>query len=216
MANVKYPECNGPFLVYDIPDMACVDGTVNECRGFYIVCPTDNRFTVMDDEVNWYSAEVASDGCSILFKVPAWPFGMYPKGKHSAFLYNSIVKQLGPNFQKSMNSVHAFFDVNESTDVAAVENRKWKHYLLDFSKVSGVSSLSAKRVDADAGEKEILDYDLIIVPAAWDETGKVVREEEYLGFRVGVGDTGRKTQRQNASKSKLAQKREQARSQMTG
>jgi hypothetical protein len=92
--NVEKPECNGPFLVYDVPNMKCIDGVNDECRGFYIILPIDSRFDQMDDETNWYTESVTSCGTKLLFKVPGCPFGLFPKGKHSSFLYNQIVKQL--------------------------------------------------------------------------------------------------------------------------
>ena len=126
MANPKNPECNGPFLVYDIPDMKCVDGTADECRGFYIILPSDNRFTELDDEMNWYSARVTADGKKLQFKVPGWPFALFPKLRHSTFLYNAIVAQVSGNVAKSMNHVHSFFDDsdNDLSNAAVLESRK--------------------------------------------------------------------------------------------
>ena len=126
MVNPKNPECNGPFLVYDIPDMKCVDGTADECRGFYIILPSDNRFTELDDEMNWYSARVTADGKKLQFKVPGWPFALFPKLRHSTFLYNAIVAQVSGNVAKSMNHVHSFFDDsdNDLSNAAVLESRK--------------------------------------------------------------------------------------------
>jgi hypothetical protein len=123
-ANIQYPECNGPFLIYDVPDMICVDGSVNECRGFFFLLPTDSRFTEMDDETNWYYlASVTSDGLGVLFKVPGWPFRMYPKGKFSRKLYDSVVGQVLTNVEKSMNNVHSFFDGDDPNVISKVEER---------------------------------------------------------------------------------------------
>lgn len=208
-ADPSAPECNGPFLLCDIPDVTCVDGQSDECRGFYVLCPIDNRFVEMDDETNWYSARVSSDGKKIVLKVPGWPFALCPKGPHSSFLCGELTKQLGESMRKSMNNAHSFFDnTDEDMDkTAKAEARKWKYYELDFTSVTGVGELSSKKVYKDAGELESLDFDFLSVPASWGPNRTVLRSEDWLGFKVGVSEGGRKTSRKVTSKSKLAQKK---------
>ena len=73
--------------------------------------------------------------------------------------------------------------------------------------MEGVGELSSKKVYSQAGNQEILDFDLLIIPAAWDDNNNVLHNGKFLGFRVGVSEGGRKTSRKATQKSKLAQKR---------
>lgn len=222
--NSEKPECNGPFLIYSVPDFTGLDGTT-EYKGYYIVLPTDVRFAELDETVNWYTANVNSDGKSVSVKVPAFPFGMFPNTRHSQFLYNHIMNQVDSCVSRSMNHAHSAFDETEGGAMETVqqETRKWKYYTLDFSKCSDFGgTLSSQKLFAEAGERETLDYDLISVPVSWEpaekpDTVKITREEEYLGFRVANLDKekeGRKTQRKNVGQSRLAQKRAEKRQNM--
>ena len=214
--NASNPECNGPFLIYSIPDYVGVD-TRTEYKGFYIILPIDSRFAEMDEEVNWYSAKVVG-AKQILFQIPAWPYALWPKGQASAFLYTAIANEVADNIKKSMNAAHAVFD---DADTSVLESRKWRYYLLDFSNVKGIGELSSKVLSDDAGDQEVLEFDLITVPRRWetDQSGnvRVTEEEEFLGFKVAHVDTdgGRKVQRKGAQKSKLAQKRANKRTNMS-
>ena len=67
--NLNKPEANGPFLVYSVPDFTGAEAGT-EFKGYYIVLPVDKRFVDLDDEVNWFTANVVSQG-HILFRIPA-------------------------------------------------------------------------------------------------------------------------------------------------
>lgn len=212
MVNDKLPECNGPFLVYPVPDFLGVGGRT-EYKGFYIFMPIDVRFIEMDEEVTWYSAKVVS-GTQVLVQAPAWPFCFWPKGNHSSKLYDRIVSQVDDPVKKSMHNAHSIFDDAEA-DGATLEARKWKYYLLDFSSIKGIGELSSKVLYGDAGEQEILDFDFVNVPRTWTEDSQgnfsVTSQEDFLGFRVANVDDpgGRKVARTGTKKSKLALKRSQ-------
>lgn len=199
-ANIKKPEANGPFLVYEIPDMKGVEENT-EHRAFYMITRIDPRFAELNDELNWYSANVVSDH-HILFRFPGWDYPFWPGNSKTEALFAALVKQTPEAVQKSMNACHSVFD-RESE--AEAESRKWKYILLDFSRVKNPPELSSQLVNKDAGEKEILDYDYLEV----DVDGAL---ETFLGFKVGCVDPGmtRKVARSAIKKSKLAQKREAA------
>lgn len=166
----------------------------------------------MDEEITWYSGNVAG-ATHLLFRMPAWPYPLWPKAVNSEYLYASITDQVPEPVKKSMNSCHSVFDPSsEDAESAAVEARKWRHVLLDFSKVRGIGELSSKVLFSDAGEKEALDYDLIEVPLHFDNDGNALSYQTLLGFKVGCVDpnSSRKVARTGAIKSKLQQKREAA------
>lgn len=215
--NPDHPESNGPFLVYDVPDLPGTSGV--QYKGFYLILPIDTRFVDMDDEVAWYTG-ACSGSKGLLFKLPAWPFVLYPKGdsrKH----YDNLLKAVPEYVQRSMNDAHSFFDPGQADEdlasnaTAQAESRKWRYINLDFSSVKGSWNLSSKHIFADAGEREVLDYDYIEVPNAGG------RADAFLGFRVaripidsGSKGAGRKVQRSDAQKSKLQQKRDAAKAKM--
>lgn len=214
MVNPSKPESNGPVLVYDVPDMPGSDGT-QEYKGYYILLPIDNRFVDIDDTIVWYKANVIADKL-ILFRVPAWPYALWPNSAYSRDFYDLIMNQVGLPIQKSMNACHSVFDAeSDEAGSATVESRKWKYILLDFSNVKGCGELSSSKVYSEAGETQAVDYDFIQVPQyftkADDGTLTISHYEEFLGFKVAhtppAGEGGRKTSRAAAQKSKLAQKR---------
>ena len=185
---------------------------VTEYRGFYCLLPTDNRFAEMDDEITWYSGRVLNS-TQVLFRLPAWPFCLWPKGDHSRDLYAQVVSRLSKPIEKSMNAAHAVFD-KDDMDTAVMEARKWKNVILDFSKVKDIGELSSKVIYGDAGEEETLDYDWIQVPHFWtidQSTGQkcATHNEELLGFKVAsvTSEGARKVKRTDKKKSKLAEKR---------
>ena len=181
--------------------------TGKEVPGCYMLLKIDPQFPDMDKEINWYSGSVTSTGAHCLFKMPAWPFALWPNGVNAGALYDTIMAQLPPAVVKSFNPCHSTFDTELET--AELESRKWKYVMLNFSKCKDVT-LSSKLVFADAGEKEVLDYDVIEVPYV-DRNGVVLFNETYLGFRVGVERGGRKVVRTaHTAKNKLQQKREAA------
>ena len=174
--------------------------------------PIDHRFPELDEEINWYSAHVAGSH-QVLFRMPAWPYPLWPKANNAEILYNAILRQVPEPVRKSMNAAHSVFDPSsEAAETAAVEVRKWKYVMLDFSKVKGIGELSSKVLYSDAGDKEALDYDLIEIPTSVNQKGQVLALQTFLGFRVGCIDDsgGRKIARSGAKKSKLQQKREAA------
>ena len=210
MVNDQRPQANGPFLVYPVPDFPRADGNT-EYKGFFIMMSIDTCFIDMDDEVTWYSAKVIS-GTQILVQAPAWPVCLWPKGPRSTFLYDAIVRQLGTQVRKSLHNAHSVFD-DVDADSATIEARKWKYFLLDFSGVKGIGELCSKVLYSDAGEAEVLDFNLVSLPRTWntDSNGNktVTSEENYIGFRVANVEAagGRKVARTGVKKSKLALKR---------
>ena len=211
--NTDRPECNGPVLVYSVPDYIGTDNQT-EYKGFYILLPIDSRFEQMDPNTNFYQAKVVGSK-QIVVTMPAWPFALWPTNPDGRNLYGRIINQVGGPIGRSMNAVHSAWDNTDGDmDAIAQETRKWKYVTLDFSSVMPAhGELSSKVLFAEAGEQELLDFDVIDVPAEWEQIDndnvRINREETFLGFRVATleGDGGRKVSRTQTQMSKLAQKR---------
>ena len=137
--------------------------------------------------------------------------------KHRSLVVPFVLKGVPPAVAKSMNHCHDIFSTREQNqNVALVESRKWGSVTLDFSGVKGMDelSLSSRVLYAEAGKKEMLDYDLIKIPLHYSN-GKVHLWQTFLGFKVGTvsreGDHGgRKIARKAVTMSKMAEKDEQA------
>jgi hypothetical protein len=212
--NMKRP--NGPFLIYDCPDFLAKKNI--QMRAFYMILEIDERYIAMDEGANWYTGRVASPQ-QVEFRVPAWPFPLFPhlkNDKQEAF-WKAFTKAVPASVRKEMTNVHSIFDAdNEQLNSAAIsEARKWTTFLLDFSKVRGVGELSSSALFADAGPTEKLGFDYISIPL-YDDDGKEIGTQAFLGFKVGVhppdGEGSRKVSRAGAAKSALALKREAAKS----
>lgn len=167
----------------------------------------------MDESTNWYSAFAV--GAQIHFKMPSWPFALYPSplNKKSDLYWKAFMAKVPKAVGRSMIHAHSIFeDDAEALGTATTEARKWKTVILDFSRVKGVGSISSHSVFADAGEKDILDYDYIEIPKFAGDAPD--GNDIYLGFKVGVippeGEGARKVNRTGPAKSKLAQKKEEA------
>lgn len=177
---------------------------------------TDSRFAEMDEETNFYTARVLNS-TQLEFKVPAWPFAMWPRGQANRSLYDQFVSEVAEEVQRSMNSAHAEFDNADYMSTATMEDRKWKYYVLDFTQVPGIGTLSSKVLYGEAGDTEILDFDFVPIPFKWTQVkdrGTVITDyEEYVGFKVAnvVASGGRKVKREDTKKSALAEKRRAAR-----
>jgi len=208
--NKDDPEANGPFLIYDVPDFpAAKDG--KELRAFYMLLQVDHRYQEWDPSINWFTGHVVGSH-HIMFKVPAWPFALYPKTPNAEVLYESMMEQVDDSVRKSMNNAHSVFDADGDLSEAEIEDRKWKYYFLDFTGIQGIGELSSKVVFDEAGKKEDLDFDYIEVPLYYDtKTSQITHNESWLGFKVGCVDVegrdGRKTQRQQVQLSALERKR---------
>lgn len=208
-ANPDRPECNGPFLLYRVPDFSGAEAGT-EHKGFYMILPIDMRYVDIDDEINWFGGNV-SGSQHLLFRVPSFPYPLYPWLKNGDGFYKCIQEQVPFSVQKAMNDAHSPFDPSfETTETAMTVSRQWKYILMDFSSVKDVGELSSKVLFDGAGEKELLDYDLIKIPVLWDSaTSKATHWEYMLGFKVGSidgGKSGRKVARKGAQKSRLANK----------
>jgi hypothetical protein len=210
--NPNKPECNGPFLIYRVPNFdGAKPGT--EFKGFYIMLGINKDFLEIDDSTNWFSATVTGTQ-HILFRMPAFPYALWPwlKGNVGEQLMRIILDQVPEPVQKAMNHAHSVFSPDSDTAQSMETlSRQWKYFLLDFSGVKDVGELSAKVLFADAGDKEVLDYDVIEVPVTVDNNLDVLHSEYLLGFKVGCIDPdgsggGRKVARQNVKKSVLANK----------
>ena len=199
-------EANGPVLVYSVPNFLSADGST-EYPGFYILMEFDPRFIEMDDEHTWYSAKAIS-ATQVLIQLLAWPYCLWPNGPNSTGLYTNLVDQLPDAVKYSVNAAHAPFDNKDEVTNAQLESRKWRYILLDFSNAKDIGELSSKSLYSDAGEQEILDYDVISVPKTWDASNNVLSEQDFLGFKVANVSAGGgwKIQRKGVKKSKLAQK----------
>jgi hypothetical protein len=217
---VNLKKDNGPFMVYDCPDFEAKANI--QMRAFYIVLRIDHRFVELDDNTNFYSARVVGTH-QIQFKVPAWPFPLFPhpKNQHSDKFWRALTDQVPRSVRNEMTNVHSVFDgdnMETAASAGAIEARKWSTMTLDFTKVKGVGQLSSSAVYADAGKMEALDFDYIELPVyRYDDSTKKhskIDEEHFLGFKVGVlapdGEGSRKVGRSAAPKSKLALKREEA------
>jgi hypothetical protein len=208
-ANLSRPEVNSPFIIYDVNGLKGAKEGTEVGRAFYMLMEVEPRFLDMDDTTTWYSAHTV--GAQVHFKVPAWPFPLFPSplNKKSDEFFKSLTEQVPNVVSKAIVHVHSVFDEgNESTHI--VEGRKWKTIILDFSRTKGVGSLSSAMVFADAGDKDMLDYDYLQLPI-YDEKNKIVGNQVFLGFKVGVippdGDAARKVNRTGPAKSKMAQKK---------
>jgi hypothetical protein len=210
--NPNKPECNGPFLIYRVPNFdGAKDGT--EFKGFYIILGINKDFLEIDDSTNWFSANVTGTQ-HLLFRMPAFPYALWPwlKGNVGESFMKIIQDQVPEPVQKAINHAHSVFAPDSDTSKSMETlSRQWKYFLLDFSGVKDVGELSSKVLFADAGDREVLDYDLIEVPVSVNNKGEVVHSEYLLGFKVGCIDPdgeggGRKVARQEAKKSVLADK----------
>jgi hypothetical protein len=202
--NPNKPECNGPFLLYKVPNFdGAKDGT--EFKGFYIMLEINKDFLKINDSANyWFSTNVTGTK-PILFRIPAFPYVLWPwrKGNAGEEFMKIIQDQVPEPVQKAINHAYSVF-AHEPDTVQSTEtlSRQLKYYLLDFSSVKDVGQLSSKVLFADAGDREALDFDVIEVPVGLDEEGKILHSEyNLLGFKVGCLDPdgdggGRKVARQ--------------------
>lgn len=208
MVNLEKPECNGPFLIFDVPDLPGAQlGT--EHKAYYIMLTTDRRFEEIDDSQNWYTARVYSEK-KVLVRLPAWDFPFFPKTDQALSFQQSMTSAVDASVAKSLTNVFAAFD-SEAADFQ--EARKWKHYVLDFSQVKDLGTLSSKKVFSGAGDEELMDFDIVELPydcatnkqhGPWSQT--------VFGFKVAkipVQGTGaRKVARvEDTTLSRAAQKR---------
>lgn len=193
-----------------MPDLPCIEDG-KECKGFYFLLPIDHRYPDYDDTVNWYTGHVVGSSF-IMFKVPAFPFALFPVPGTPRQLYDCLANQAPTAIRKSIHAAHSAFDpgADDEDNTALLESRKWRYIQYDFSAVEGIGDLDSKIVYDEAGNKDMLDYDLIEVPLYVDEHNVVTHTQTYLGFRVGTSALGRKTARSTVKKSKLQLKREQA------
>lgn len=207
---------NGPFLIYDCPDFEAKQNI--QMRAFYIILRIDHRFVELDDNANFYSARVLG-AHQIQFRVPAWPFALFPhtKNQNSEEFWKVLTSQVPTSVRNEMINVHSVFDgdnMETAASAGAVEARKWSTIILDFSKVKGVGSLSSSAVYPEAGKLEALDFDYMELPVFGGAKGLQIDVEHFLGFKVGViapdGEGSRKVGRSAVPKSKLALKREEA------
>lgn len=213
--NLSRPEANGPFIVYDILGFPGAKQGTEVMRAFYILLKIDPRFADMDAHTHWYTAHTV--GAAVHFKVPAWPFPLYPSpaNEHSDTYWQQLVAQVPNYVAKQMIHVHSVFDGGVSEGASEVEARKWRSYVLDFSRVKGVGHLSSQAVYEEAlnkDNKDMLDFDYISIPIDPNDLSKGT--DVFLGFKVGVvppdGDGSRKVNRTGQAKSKLALKKEAA------
>ena len=170
-------------------------------------------FMKIDDSTNWFSANVTGSQL-ILFRMPAFPYALWPwlKGSIGEEFMKIIQEQVPEPVQKAMNHAHSVFapDADTSQSMETL-SRRWKYFLLDFTAIKDVGELSSKVLFADAGDREVLDYDVIEVPVSVDEKGDIVHSEYLLGFKVGCRDLdgeggGCKVACQAVKKSVLANK----------
>jgi hypothetical protein len=118
----------------------------------------------------------------------------------------AIQDQVPEPVQAAMNDTHSVFEHgSDSSQSMETLSRQWKYFMLDFSGVNDVAELSAKVLFADAGDTDVLDYDVIQVNSNSGDT------HVLLGFKVGCIELdgkggGRKVARQGAKRSVLANK----------
>ncbi len=151
----------------------------------------DKDFLEIDDSTNWFSANVTGTK-HILFRMPSpFPNAFWPwlKGSDGEEFMKNIQDQVPEPVQKAMNHAHSVFapDLDTAQSMETL-SRPWKYYLLDFSVFKDVGEVSSKVLFADAGDREVLDFDVIeeAPPVARDEKGDICLHSEYLlGFKVG-------------------------------
>lgn len=208
--NMKKPESAWPMLVYTVPDFpGVVDGT--EHKGLYILCDVDKRFEEFDGTVDWYTGCVCGGNDKMLhFKVPAFPFPLFPNVTDGEWLYQGIQSQVGAHVQKSMNDAHANLDDQEAV---TLEKRKWQDIVLDFSHCDDFDYFDSNCLCADAGPKKTLDFDVIDVPLKYSGPNSIQAWQSMYGFKVGCMTDGpvgaRKTKRSGQQKSQAQKKREE-------
>ena len=84
------PEANGVFLVYGVSDFPAVEEDDTTVRAFYIILPIDHRFPDSDKHKSYFSAHVAGNH-HVLFKMPAWPYPLFPDVPESKELYDALI-----------------------------------------------------------------------------------------------------------------------------
>jgi hypothetical protein len=201
--NPNKPECNGPFTIYKVPDL---DGAEkgSQYKGYYMILKIAKEFFDLDDKIAWFSGSII-DEKRIKFRFPSYPFGLWPWQKNdSGEKFMAHIQQYVPMpVQRAMNDAHSVFADRDSSEVLS---RQWQYIILDFSadKDSNHSELSSKVLFKEAGDKEILDFDII----------EFTSTETWLGFKVAWVEDGRsggrKVARQEEKLSAFAQKKKDA------
>jgi hypothetical protein len=187
--NPNKPECNGSFLTYRVPNF---DGAKvgTEFKGFYIMLGINKHFLEIDDLTNWFLPMLLE--CNISsFECLHFPYALWPwlKGNVGEEFTRIIQDQVPEPVQKVMNQAHSVFapdsDMSQSLEMLSC---RWKYSLLDFTGVKDIGELLSKVLFADAGDMEVLDYDVIEVPVSVDGKGAIMHLEYLLGFKVGCRD----------------------------
>ena len=169
----------------------------------------------MDSTINWYSAKVI-DEATVQFRVPAWPFPMWPWNHNNTSLalggplYTMLQGQLPPCVQKSFNHHHSPWGTKQDGEddvaqTAEILSRMWIYYTIDFSSVKDSGSLRASILNEDPKTGDALDWDLVEVDLG---RGDIELEETFMGFHVGreMEDGPLKNKRGAAKMSKLGEK----------
>jgi hypothetical protein len=189
------PENNGPFTIFNIPDMEGPKDT--EFKGYLIMHRADIRFLLDEPGVDHYKARVAFDD-KIYVQVPSTEYGLYTDNDREQCEKNKFIT---PNILKSMdNNRHKFLEgttLSETGEPPPTPARKWKRYTLHFPD----HKLSSKVIHEKAGD----DDDLIM---SWLKLGN--NHEKYTapmkadkGVSYFVGWKVVRTDQKNVKKGKI-------------
>ena len=209
--DIAKPECNHPFVIYNVPDMEGPENT--EHKGFLICIEMDPRFIWDDPEEDFYTARVLSSN-EILVKMPAFDATFSKEhdrdsiqtDKNRAFITDNVFKAID-------SSRNAFVEETVGTKKAPASNpdRLWARFTLQFPKGY---ELTAKKIYPEAGDDDVLPLKFLNIPmhhtkfkngtagskyfAAW----KVTRIDRDAAF-VKKGKLGDKKSKKSANSDLL-------------
>jgi hypothetical protein len=177
--DLKRPEMNREFVVFKLKDIKGVDGK-SHFEGFFIQYMIDSRWIFDNDKVDPYTARVFTSS-SVLFKVPAWSFSVLSSREGFGEYCES-------NVTDAMDDArHDYVAKTEQKHENTMpEAKKWRYYLLQFP---GDVQLATKCINANAGDDEVLELDIIPIEYQRPDDAKATNEENWAGWTVARTDT---------------------------
>jgi len=173
--NTEHPETNGEMMIYDLDRIEGVGEKEHQLfKGFWMLMPIDIRH-ILDDTVtaHWKARMFSSN--KVLVSVQAWNCSVLCDR-------DQFEQRVSSNALESMDAAHHDIVNNEG---ATKEDRKWKHLFLDFD---DDVQLSAKAINANAGEDEKLELQLIPVTVAHPKNASIKHTSMCAGWKVARTD----------------------------